>query len=373
MKILVVGAGFSGAVYARELAETGHDVTVIDRRDHIAGNAYDHLVDGVRIHKYGPHLFHTSNERVVKWLSRFTDWEPYVHKVRARLESGDLVPFPVNRETVLHVMGEGPETLPQNMDAAAKAKDARTYLISQIGDQLTELFFERYTEKMWGISLSDMSADVVRRVKIRTDDEDRYFPGDTFQAMPANGYTAVFEAILDHRNISVRLNTRFDKAMESKFDHVFNSMAIDEYFDYAFGPLPYRSIRFHHHMTDEDRSQGHVTINYTDRSKFTRETHWHNIPAHRVAPGRYVRTVEEPCSYEDNDYERYYPVKTSDGRYVEVYRKYQAEAEKLAHRLHFIGRCGTYQYLDMHQVIMQSLQGVRKFIDCNTPQMAKGH
>ncbi len=362
MKILVVGAGFSGAVYAREIAEAGHDVQVIDQRDHIAGNAYDYDFGGTRVHKYGPHLFHTSNDRVVDWLSQFTSWVPYTHKVKAKLESGELVPFPVNRETVLKVLGTTPDALPQDQELAASANDARTYLISQIGPELTELFFQRYTEKMWGMSLSEMSADVVRRVKIRTDDEDRYFPGDSFQAMPKDGYTAIFEAIFRHPNIHVALNTSFEKTMEPEYDFVFNAMAIDEYFDYSFGRLPYRSIRFHHHITDDDQSQNQVTINYTDTGPFTRETHWANIPGHRLSKGKFIHTVEEPCSYEDNDYERYYPVKTSDNRYAEVYARYQSEAQKLSHRMKFIGRCGTYQYLDMHQVIMQSLQGAQKFL-----------
>ncbi|WP_065323916.1 FAD-dependent oxidoreductase [Tritonibacter mobilis] len=366
MKILIVGAGFSGAVYARECAEAGHQVSIIDQRNHIAGNAYDHTVEGVRIHKYGPHLFHTSNERVVEWLSQFTEWVNYSHKVRALMEDGRLVPFPVNRETVQQVIGTTIDALPIDPQIATSAEDAHTYLISQIGDELTELFFQRYTQKMWGMSLSEMSADVVRRVKIRTDCEDRYFPNDRFQAMPKDGYTAIFEKIFDHLNISVQLGVPFDKSMEAEYDYVFNSMAIDEYFDYVHGRLPYRSIRFHHHISDDDQSRGQVTINYTDTAPFTRETHWHNIPQHRVHLGRYIRTVEEPCSYEDNNFERYYPVKTSDNRYAAIYKKYQEQAIGISDRLEFIGRCGTYQYLDMHQVIMQSLHGVRKWLASRT-------
>lgn len=360
MRILIVGAGFSGAVHARECAERGHDVTLIDKRDHIAGNAYDYVSDGVRLHRYGPHLFHTNNIRVVDWLSRYTDWLPYQHRARARLEDGRLVPFPINRQSVEMVTGGGMAILP--MAATGKEPDARSYLIKQIGPELTELFFQRYTEKMWGISLEEMAADVVRRVRVRRDDEDRYFPDDTFQALPANGYTALFEEILRHARIDVVLETAFNREMEARYDFIFNGMAIDEYYDYVFGRLPYRSIRFHHRTLEADPSQGWVTINYTDASPFTRETYWHNLPGHRVAPGRVVRTIEEPCSYEENDYERYYPIKTSDNRYARAYGLYHARATASAGKMRFIGRCGTYQYLDMHQVVMQSLTSAQKWL-----------
>jgi len=365
MEILIIGAGFSGAVHARECADAGHKVTVIDRRPHIAGNAYDHILNGVRVHKYGPHLFHTSNMRVVEWLSRFTEWAPYMHKVKAKLEDGRLVPFPVNRETVQIVTGSDLETLPQDKETASKASNARNYLVALIGEELTELFFQRYTEKMWGMSLKKMSSEVVRRVKIRTDDEDRYFPNDKFQALPTEGYTAIFEKILNHEKISVKINTKFNKSMEDNYDFIFNSMAIDEYFNYVFGRLPYRSIRFHTEVLEGDMSDGCVTINYTNKGPFTRETHWQNLPMHQVNLDSYVRTIEEPCSYEDNNFERYYPVKTYDNEFGKVYERYKEKASLIANRMKFIGRCGTYQYLDMDQVISQSLLSARKWLNNN--------
>ena len=177
-RILVVGAGFAGATYARELAEHGYQVDVIDKRPHVAGNAYDETSDGgVRVHRYGPHLFHTSNANVVQWLMRFGAFVPYEHRVSVALASGAFVPLPINRQTINTVFDE-------------KLRNAAEYLASQIGETLTDLFFRPYTRKMWALDLEDMAAAVVRRIPLRHDDEDRYFPDDQFQMLPRDGYTA---------------------------------------------------------------------------------------------------------------------------------------------------------------------------------------
>jgi len=368
--VLVVGAGFAGAVYARELAEAGYEVEVIDKRSHIAGNCYDYVhSSGVRIHHYGPHLFHTSNMRVVEWLNTFTDWVPYDHCVVARLPDGRLVPAPVNLDTVNAVFNtqlETPQEVADFLSTRVIARDpiisAEDHLYSKIGPDLTDLFFRPYTQKMWELDLSEVDASVVQRLQIRTDQENRYFPSDTFQAMPKDGYTKIFERIFDHPKISVRLNTEFSASMLADYDACFNSMPIDEFFGYEFGELPYRSIRFHLTEMPKAEAPEHVVINYTDTSPFTRETWWHRIPAHLVSDtGTVLRTVEEPCNYKDNHLERYYPVKTSDGRFEKIYKLYQEKAAA-NDRLVFIGRCGTYQYLDMHQVINQSLTHVGKWI-----------
>lgn len=373
--ILIVGAGFAGAVHARVLAEAGHQVHVIDRRPHIAGNAYDEIdANGLRVHQYGPHLFHTNNERVVEWISRFGRFVPYEHKVEALIGPDRFVPLPVNRRTIEAVFDV---SLPDADAAAAFLKtqaipneapaNAAEYLNSQIGRTLTDLFFRPYTKKMWGFDLEDMAAAVVQRIPIRMDDEDRYFPNDRFQIMPADGYTRVFEQILDHPAIRVSLSTAFDKSMQRDYAHCFNSMPIDEYFDECFGPLPYRSIRFHHddRAIDDERGRA-ATINFTDTGPITRETDWGRLPGHRVAESaRKTVTREEPCDYRDNALERYYPVKTSDGRYDAVYKRYKALAEEKG-GMTFIGRCGTYQYLDMHQVINQSLATAHAFVASGT-------
>lgn len=371
-EILIVGAGLSGAVYARSLAEAGLTVRVIDKRSHIGGNCHDHIdpETGVRCHTYGPHLFHTSNMRVVDWLSRFTGWLPYEHRVVARLEDRRLVPMPVNADTIAALYdrsfaapAEVEGFLSEVAESRAEVKTAEDHLLSIIGPQLTDLFFRRYTAKMWDMDLSQMGAEVVRRLKIRTDREDRYFPGDSFQALPDKGYTAMFEAMLDHPKIKVELDTAFEHRMLAQFDHCFNAMPIDVFFAESLGPLPYRSIRFHTSRHPLVEAPPHVTINYTDESAYTRETWWHNLPGHAPAgQTQALRTVEEPCDYRDNNLERYYPVKTADKRFDTVYKAYARMASSLGN-ITFIGRCGTYQYLDMHQVVNQSLMGVQAWLD----------
>ena len=370
-RVLIIGAGFAGAVHARTLADAGWEVEMIDRRPHIGGNAYDEVDEaGVRVHRYGPHLFHTNNEAVVEWLRRFGRFVDYAHKVEALVDGARFVPLPVNRRTIEAVF----DVELADADAAARflrevavpiesPANAAEHLNSQIGQRLTDLFFRPYTRKMWAMDLEEMSAAVVQRIPIRTDDEDRYFPNDRFQMLPERGYTAVFENILDHARIDVRLSTEFERSMPGGYAHCFNSMPIDEYYDNRFGPLPYRSIRFHHERRPDGSAFGQsATINFTDDGPITRETDWSRLPGHRVTPSA-VKTVtrEEPCDYRDNDLERYYPVKTSDGRYDAVYRQYKALADEEG-GMTFIGRCGTYQYLDMHQVINQSLASAERFV-----------
>ena len=369
-KILVVGAGFAGAVHARTLAEAGYDVRVIDRRSHIAGNAFDNVDgNGVRVHRYGPHLFHTSNARVVAWLQRFGSWVPYDHRVRAALPDGRFVPIPVNRTTINAVFGttltsaEDTEAFLKTVaEPIAAPRNAAEYLASRIGTRVTDLFFRPYTKKMWELDLEDLDEAVVRRIPLRFDDEDRYFPGDRFQLMPQHGYTAIFDAIFDHPRIEVALRTTYEHGMEKTYDHCFNSMPIDVFFDQRLGELPYRSIRFHHRTEQGVGQRDWSVTNFVDVGPFTRETSWHLIPEHRVTEtGRCTVTREEPCSYKDNNFERYYPVKTADGRYQVIYKAYKALADNLP-AMTFIGRCGTYQYLDMDQVINQSMAGVEKWL-----------
>jgi UDP-galactopyranose mutase len=367
---LVVGAGFAGAVHARELAEAGHLVTVVDKRAHIAGNAYDYIDhNSVRVHKYGPHLFHTNMVHVRDWIARFGELMPYEHKAYALLADGRYVDFPVNAHTIAVLFNVDPNDPPSIAAAVASDREERVgvrtaadFLYGAIGPKITDLFFGPYTKKMWGIALEDMDAAVVKRVGIRTDFEERYFPNDAIQFLPKEGYTRLFERILEHANISVLLNTPFSKAMETDYDHVFNSMPIDEYFDFRLGDLPYRSIKIHNDDQLRLAAPNRSVVNYTDAGKFTRETWWHLLPGHDLQSSATVtRTREEPCDYRDNDDERYYPIKTSDDRYGALYERYKALAAEKSN-MSFIGRCGTYQYLDMHQVINQSLTHVRQFL-----------
>jgi UDP-galactopyranose mutase len=369
--ILVVGAGFAGAVYARTLAEAGYAVHVIDRRDHIGGNAADMIdANGVRLHRYGPHVFHTNATPVFEWLQRFGTWTRYLHRVRAILPDGSLVPLPVNRDTVNGVFGEA---LASETEVAAFLRgvavpiadpaNAAEHLRAHLGDKLTDLLFRPYTRKMWGLELEEIDADVVRRLPVRLDANDLYFPTDRHQALPADGYTALFGEILGHSNISVDLAVDYAADMEQSYDFSFNSMAIDEFFGCRLGELPYRSLRFHHRTVTRWDDLPYSVRNYTDAGPFTREAWWHCLPGHlHRDTGRRTVTIEEPCDYRENGNERYYPVKTADGRSQALYQAYRALAENLPN-MRFIGRCGTYQYLDMDQVIGQSLAGARRWLE----------
>jgi UDP-galactopyranose mutase len=335
MNYLVVGAGFSGAVIARELAEAGHKVWVLESRNHVAGNAYDYVNEhGIRVHKYGPHLFHTSNKAVFDWLSKFTTWTYYRHKVKAQLEDGRFATLPVNRQTK-DMVGE---------------------------ENVLDIFFRPYTKKMWGVELDDLNPEIINRVPIRDDDNEYYFPDDTYQYMPTDGYTKLVENILRHENITVKLNTKYEPNFEKNvahFDHVFNSMPIDQYFDFKHGALPYRSIKFETVTLPIGRALPTATVNFTHDGPKTRVTEWKNIPNHGDNKYNTTLTFEEPCDYADNNFERYYPVKDRDGKNRELYEKYKNEQPA---NMTFIGRCGLYAYLDMHQAINSALSTVRKFL-----------
>jgi len=332
MKYLVVGAGLSGCVVARELARAGHNVDVIDKRDHVAGNAYDYENEhGIRVHKYGPHLFHTNNEEVFEWLSQFTEWVEYRHKVKAQLSDGQYVTLPVNRETK-DIVGE---------------------------ENVLDVFFRPYTKKMWGVELDQLNPDIINRVPIRDDYNEEYFPNDKIQYMPRHGYTKMVENILTHHNITVSLNTEYNYHMDKEYDHVFNSMPIDEWFEWKYDKLPYRSIKFETVSLPIPRALPTATVNFTHHGPKTRVTEWKNIPCH--GDNKYITTLtfEEPCDYSENNYERYYPVKDRDGKNRELYKKYKAE---IPEHMTFIGRCGLYAYLDMHQAVSTALSTVRKFL-----------
>ena len=330
--ILIVGAGFSGAVIARELAEAGHRVTVIDQRNHIGGNAYDYDLEGIRIHKYGPHLFHTNNKEVVDWLSKFTEWVDYKHKVKAQLDDGTYVTLPVNRETK-EIVGE---------------------------ENILDTFFRPYTLKMWGKTLDELDPSIINRIPTRDDDNELYFPNDEYQMMPKDGYTKLFERIFKHKYIKVFTGTKFSTSMEKKYDHIFNSMPIDEYFKYKHGELPYRSIKFHHKTVPMARVLPTATVNFTHDGPYTRVTEWKNIPNHGKDPKQTIITYEEPCDYKDNNKERYYPVKDVDGVNRETYKKYKEMVD--TDRMTFIGRCGMYVYVDMHQAISSALATAKRFL-----------
>lgn len=377
-QILVVGAGFAGAVHARTLADAGLHVLVVDKRPHLAGNAYDEVdANGVLVHRYGPHLFHTANERVLRWVDRFAHWTPYLHRVRALLPCGAMVPVPINIETVNTVFATNFTRaceVRDHLDSLAvkhrSVSNAAEHLASQIGTLLTDLFFRPYTRKMWDLDLEDLDASVVKRIPLRFDREDTYFPTTDTQILPSGGYTQLVASILDHPLITVSLDTPFHPSMLRTALHAFLSMPIDEFFDFDSGELPYRSIRFHHASADaatmparwSGDAAGHSVVNFTDDGAFTRETAWHRLPGHLVRDtGLRTFTREEPCDYRCNAMERYYPVKTADGANQRLYESYARRAASLPNAT-FIGRCGTYRYLDMDQVINQSLMSANAWL-----------
>ena len=378
--MLVVGAGFAGSVHARSLADAGMRVVVVERRPHIAGNAFDHVSgDGVRVHRYGPHLFHTANRTVLDWVKRFGEWVPYTHRVRGLLPTGALVPMPINLDTINLVFGTALATedaarrhLARIAVPIERPANAAEFLAAKIGIELRDLFFRPYTRKMWDMELEDLDAGVVKRLPLRFDRTDTYFPANETQIMPRDGYTDFVSRVLDHPLIEVHVGTAFDPAMLRDARHCFTSMAIDEFYDYEFGPLPYRSIRFHHRSDPNPASEGvwrdhcgstFSVVNFTDDKPFTRETAWHRMPHHIArATGRVTITREEPCDYRDNCLERYYPVRTADGVNEASYERYRQRAADDAASVTFIGRCGTYRYLDMDQVINQSLTSVGRWL-----------
>lgn len=402
MKVLVVGAGFAGSVTARELAEAGHEVLVIDKRDHIGGNAYDYVNEhGIRVHRYGPHLWHTSNDEVHAWASRFAEWVPYLHRVEAQLADGKTVPLPINRETIEEVFGNRFDAWADNnhgveydFDTGAmvgykdgayaafletlvehhpEVTNSRQHVENSVGKELCDLFFAPYTKKMWGLSLEELPASVAARIPTNVGSGSHlYFPKDKHQYLPAHGYTAMFANILSHPNIQVKLDSVYEGgkvwrngyALDADFDHVFTSQPIDTYFDCMHGELPWRSIKMHVMTVPMPIALPAPVVNFTHDGPITRVTEWKLLPAHGDHPHVTTLTFEEPCDYRDNDMERYYPVKTAMAvdPNRELYKKYREMADALPD-VTFIGRCGMYVYTDMAPCISTTLSIVRKFLE----------
>lgn len=368
--ILIVGAGFAGATIARELADSGrYKIHVIDQRNHIAGNAYDSVNAelNLRVHQYGPHIFHTNDQRIFDYLSRFTRWIPYEHRVEALVENVGYVPLPINRITLNKIYQcqlKTEEDVKNFLDTIKchhpYPVNARQMAENIYGIELTEMFFARYTKKMWAMDLSELPAEVLSRLPVRYDDNRNYF-NDKIQAMPEQGYLTLFENLLDHPDIQITLSCSFQKDMEKGYHHIFNSMPIDVYFDQKYGALPYRSIKFIHERV-VDHQQPVSTVNFTDEGIYTRQTDWRLYPGCDLGKrDEILLTKEIPCDYATNNYERYYPVKTVDGAPQAIYRKYREDSQKLNHQT-FIGRCGQYIYYDMHQVVANSLKIAKDFL-----------
>jgi UDP-galactopyranose mutase len=380
--VCVVGAGFAGSVCARVLAEAGKTVLLLDRRDHLGGNAHDEVDShGILIHRYGPHIFHTNSPEVIDFLSRFTAWRPYEHRVLAHLRpvgsgtrvvvdrrreswserhdtpSGALVPFPINAETVRLLYGQ--QLDPAGMEAffAQRRKviehpaNSAEAVIGQIGEELYQIFYRGYTRKQWGLDPSQLDASVCRRIPVRLDGEDRYFT-DRFQQMPADGYETLFTNLLDHERITVRLDHEWTQDDRERARHTVYTGPIDWFFDLCFGPLPYCSLRFEHkHLPEVDLQQPVATINEPDeRVSYTRTTEFKHITGQRHSGSSLVR--EYPGSGSDP----YYPVPAPANH--ELYKRYKALAER-ERNVTFVGRLAQYRYYNMDQVVAAALTAAK--------------
>ena len=351
---LIVGAGFAGAVLAERLAAGSNKrVLVVDKRPHIAGNAYDHYnEDGLLVHKYGPHIFHTNSDKVVDYLSRFTQWRPYEHRVLAQVDD-QLVPMPINLTTLSRLYGREFTADDAQAFLAARAekvdtiKTSEDVVVSQIGRELYEKFFQGYTRKQWGLDPSELDKSVAARVPTRTSIDDRYFT-DSFQNMPLHGYTKMFENMLNHPNISVMTGTDFqDLEGEVQYDKLIYTGPIDEFFKHRFGKLPYRSLRFEHTTLPVEKFQQVGTVNYpAEATPYTRITEYKHLTGQQHA--KTSLTYEYPMAEGDP----YYPVPRPENQ--ELYRRYQALADATPNVV-FVGRLACYRYYNMDQVVAQAL------------------
>jgi UDP-galactopyranose mutase len=350
---LIVGAGFAGSVLAERLA-AGSDQKVLlcDRRSHIGGNAYDHYNEaGILVHKYGPHIFHTNSREVFDYLSRFTEWRPYQHRVRASLD-GQIVPIPINLDTINSLYGlsltslEAAEFFKKVAEPVERIRTSEDVVVSKVGRELYEKFFRNYTRKQWGLDPSELDASVTSRVPARTNRDDRYFT-DIYQAMPLHGFTRMFENMLDHPNIKIMLNCDYREIEKDvPFREMIYTGPIDTYFDYRYGNLPYRSLEFKHETHDRAVYQSAPVVNYPNDQPYTRITEFKYLTGQEHAKTSIV--YEFPKSQGD----AYYPVPRKEN--ADLYAKYKTLADSTA-RVHFVGRLATYKYYNMDQIVGQAL------------------
>jgi UDP-galactopyranose mutase len=357
---LIVGCGFAGSVLAERLAtQHGARILMIDKRDHVGGNAYDEKnADGILYHKYGPHIFHTNSDEVFAYLSRFTKWRPYEHRVLATVHDR-LVPIPINRTTLNELFGlelqTDEEAAAYLASRAEKVEDIQTsedVVINAVGRELYELFFRGYTRKQWGLDPSELDKSVTARIPTRTNTDDRYFT-DKHQAMPAEGYTAMFQRMLDHPNITIMLGTDYrDVKDEIDAAHLIYTGPVDEYFDWRFGKLPYRSLRFVHSTIDAEQYQPVGTVNFpAEDVPYTR------ISEYKHLTGQQHRQTSITLEYPSAEGDPYYPVPRPENQ--ALYKRYEALADATK-GVTFVGRLATYRYYNMDQIVGQALATFRR-------------
>ncbi len=350
---LIVGAGFAGSVLAERLArDADKRVLLVDRRPHVGGNAYDHYDEaGVLVHKYGPHIFHTNSRQVFEYLSRFTEWRPYQHRVLAFVD-GQLVPIPINLDTINRLYGLRLNSFDleaffgQRAERRAPIRTSEDVIVSKVGRELYEKFFRNYTRKQWGMDPSELDASVTARIPVRTNRDSRYFT-DAYQAMPLHGYTRLFERMLDHPNIKILLNTDYREVEDLvPFREMIYTGPVDEYFDYTHGRLPYRSLQFRFETLDAGRAQPVAVVNYPNDQLYTRVTEFKHLTGQEHAKTSVV------YEYPQAEGDPYYPVPRPEN--AEIYKKYKAMADRVPN-VHFVGRLATYKYYNMDQVVGPAL------------------
>jgi UDP-galactopyranose mutase len=350
---LVVGAGFAGCVVAERVASClGASVLIVDRRSHIGGNAYDHYDDaGILVHKYGPHIFHTASRDVFEYLSRFTAWRSYQHRVMAYVD-GQHVPIPINLDTINALRNsnltssELDEYFASVAEPTAEVRTSEDVIVSKIGRELYEKFFRGYTRKQWGLDPSQLDASVTARIPVRTNRDARYFT-DTYQSMPRHGYSRLFERMLDNPRIKIMLNCDF-REIRAAIPHrkLVYTGPVDEFFDFPYGKLPYRSLQFKFETVNQAVHQAVPVVNYPNDHEYTRVTEFKYLTGQEHAKSTIV------YEFPGDDGDPYYPVPRPAN--AALYERYRELAEA-SEDVHFVGRLATYRYYNMDQVVAQAL------------------
>lgn len=350
---LIVGAGFAGSILAERLAsQSDKKILIVDTRNHIGGNAYDHYDEsGILVHKYGPHIFHTNSREVFEYLSRFTEWRRYEHRVLASVD-GQLVPIPINLDTINKLYGlnltafQVTEFFASVAEPKEHIRTSEDVVVSKVGRELYEKFFRNYTRKQWGIEPSELDKSVTARVPTRTNRDDRYFT-DTYQAMPLHGFTRMFEKMLAHPNIKIMLNTDYREIQGIiPYKEMIYTGPIDGFFDYCYGKLPYRSLDFKHETLNERVHQPQAVINYPNEHLYTRVTEF------KYLTGQEHSKTSIVYEYPKAEGDPYYPVPRPEN--AELYKQYKALADATSN-VYFVGRLATYKYYNMDQVTAQAL------------------
>ena len=368
MNIAVVGAGFSGAVIARELACAGHTVTVFDARPHVAGNCFSErdAATDVMVHVYGPHIFHTDNQVVWDYVRQFGEFMPYTNRVKSTV-NGQVFSLPINLHTINQFFGKTFSPNEARIFIAAQADTSidephnfEEQALKFIGRDLYEAFFKGYTIKQWGIAPTELPASILKRLPVRFNYDDNYF-NHRFQGIPKEGYTAIVENILNHENISVRLNTAFAREHANAFEHVFYSGPIDAWFDHALGRLAYRTLDFERGECEGD-FQGCAVMNYGDvnvpHTRIAEHKHFAPWEAHERSV--YFKEFSRVCEPNDTPY---YPIRQVNEKALLEQYVTLAQQER---NVTFVGRLGTYRYLDMDVTIAEALDCAHRFLHAQT-------